>query len=149
MDLNITERGNNAFHSETGSAVLFTELEKGKYLQAAYTPMNYPAWNVNTAMFMEDELRNHIMYNLDGWYVDKCQLDINIVDGMVLGADFIVEDIIEHVIKKAEDYDFNPAKTTGALFDAVTDSAAALEYTLTNRMHQECYEELFEQLENT
>jgi hypothetical protein len=149
MILDITERGNNAFSNEEGSAVLFAEIgPKGKYLQTAYNPMNYPSWDVSTIFLYNDELINHIMYNLDGWHVDKCQLDINTSDGYVVGAEYVVDEVANHVMNKAYDGDYDPTQTEGALYDAIIDSAAVLDYKLTQRMHQECYEIVMESFEN-
>ena len=149
MNIEFTERGNNAFRSEEGSAVIFAEVgPKGKYVQAAFTPMNYPSWDVSTIFLYNDELINHIMYNLDGWHVDKCQLDINTSDGCVVGAEYVVDEVANHVMKKAYDGDYDPTQTEGALYDAIIDSAAALDYILTQRMHQECYETVMDSFEN-
>lgn len=145
MNIDITERGNNAFSSEEGNVVLFAEIgPKGKYLQIAHTPMNYPSWDVSTIFLYNDDLQNHIMYNLDGWHVDKCQLDINTSDDCVVGAEGVVDDVANHVMNSARDGDYDPTQTEGALYDAVIDSAAALDYYLTQRMHQECYEIVME-----
>ena len=146
MDLNITERGNNAFSNEEGSAVLFAEIgPDGKYLQTAYNPMNYPSWDVNTIVLQKDELLNHIMYNLDGWHIDKCQFTkINSVDGYVVGAEVVIDEVANHVMKEALDGDYDPTQSSGALDDAIIDSADVLKYKLTHRMHFDCYTTVME-----
>jgi len=146
MNLDITERGNNAFSSEEGSVVLFAEIgQNGKYLQIAHTPMNYPAWDVSTTVLRDDELINHIMYNLDGWHIDKCQfVEINSVDGYVVGAEGVVDEVAEHIMKMADAGDYDPTRTEGALYDAIIDSAMILEYVLTPRMQKECIEIIME-----
>ncbi len=144
----ISERGNHAFRNDEGSAVLFAELEtKGKYLQTAFTPVNYPAWEVGEVFLYGEDLQDHISYNLSGWYVDKCQLDINVtIGGVVIGADDIAFEIADRIDQAATDNDCNPAETPGALEDAVDEAATALGYTLTKKLRQDCLQEAESQL---
>lgn len=84
LEEGINERGNLSFRNEEGSAVLFAYVDDGVWLQAAFTPVNYPAWEVSTFSAVDEDLIEHIHENLDGWYVDKCNLDgVNIYDGRV------------------------------------------------------------------
>ncbi len=151
MDLDLTERGNNAFRSEEGNTVLFAEIGPDcAYLQVAFNPMNYPAWDVSTVKLHDDDLINHIMYNLDGWHIDKCQfVEVNSVDGYVIGAVTVIDDIINDIMDRAVEHDYDPMKNVGTGIEDITDSAATLGYTLTQRMSQECYEELIERFDNS
>lgn len=149
IDIMETERGNNAFRNEEGSAVLFVKLEgTNKYLQTAFTPMNYPSWEVSTITIDSEDLTNHIARRLDGWYVDKCQLDINIDScGCVVGFDAIVDNITDHVINSAHAGSYDPTLTERVLDKAIVDSATTLEYNLTKAMHEECYNFILEGFE--
>jgi len=135
-----TERGNNAFYNEEGAAVLFMEMDNiGHFLQSSFTPQNYPKWNVSTVRLTEDELIDHITYNLEGWYVDKCNLDnVSIVNDCVSGIFAIGEEISNHVDKMADKYAFNPNDTESELKLAITDSAKMLKYYLTEQMLNTC-----------
>ena len=150
MDIAFTERGNNAFRSEEGSAVIFAEVgPKGKYVQAAFTPMNYPAWDVSIVYLYGEELLDHIARNLSGWMVDKCQLPVNIDDSCcVIGFDEVVDDVATHVMTIAYEGEFNPTATEGALEDAILDSARVMEYYMTKAMQKECYDLVMENFEN-
>ena len=150
MDICETERGNNAFSNSEGSAVIFIEQEiEGKYLQIGYTPMNYPSWDVSTIYLYNEELADHIAYNLGGWHVDKCQFPINIdCENLVIAADDVVDDVANHVMSIAYEGEFDPTQTQGALEDAIDDSARVMEYILTEKMRKECYDIIMENFEN-
>lgn len=142
-----TERGNNAFrNTETGSAVLFIHLESRKYLQASFTPMNYPSWEVSTIELEREDLENHIARVLADWHVDKCQLNINIDEwGDVVDYDLIVDCIVDHAINTAHAAGRNLTKTEAELDSAIVDSATACEYTITKDMHEECYRRILDE----
>jgi len=144
LDEGICERGNYAFHNEEGCAVLFARVDGRYWLQSAYSPMNYPSWEVSKFQGAEENLINHINENLGGWYIDKTQRDLNESDGFVIGADDVVDDVANHVMNKARNGDYDPTQTTGALYDAIMDSATVLSYLMTQRMLAECAEIILE-----
>jgi len=140
FNINITERGNNAFSNEENSVVLFCEIEKNTYLQTAHTPMNYPAWDVSIVRQQREELVNHITYRLDGWHVDKCNLEeLNIHNDHVIGIDTITDEICTQLHLLMDDHDVYP-KDNVMLISAIKDSAGQLGYTLTKRMVESCIE---------
>ncbi len=147
--INATERGNNAFSNSEGASVIFVGLTiKGHYLQSAYTPCNYPAFDVSTVYMYGEKLRDHIMYNLAGWYVHKCQLDVNIDDdGYVIDAENVIEEVAEHVVKMALKNDCDPTQTGDMLDDAIQDSANVLHYVVTLKMIEDCRPLVIEDME--
>lgn len=148
LEEGVCERGNYAFHNEEGSAVLFAQVDDRYWLQVAYTPMNYPAWEVSKFQGAEENLVNHINENLGGWTIDKTQCDLNESDGVVIGGMDVVQDVIEHVLKMAEKFDFDPTGTYDGLGDAIMDSASVLSYKLSKDMFNECYNEITEYYAN-
>ena len=76
-----TERGNVAL-TDGSSAVLWVMDSDTAIKEISYTPDNYPAWYVNTDCEIEvEELVKHINENLQGWFVQKANVEgINIDD---------------------------------------------------------------------
>jgi len=144
LEEGICERGNYAFHNQTGHAVLFARVDDKFWLQAAYSPGNYPAWDVSKFQGSEENLVNHINDNLGSWYIDKTQCDLNENDGVLVGAVEVVMDVVEHVMKMAEKYDFDPTQTPDGLCDVITDSASVLRYKLSRQMFNDCFNEITE-----
>jgi hypothetical protein len=146
LEEGICERGNYAFSNEEGSAVLFTQIGEDYWLQAAYTPMNYPSWDVSTFSGPEEDLVNHITYTLGGWHIDKTQCDLNESDGCVVPADDVVDDVANHVMQMAEKYgwEFDPT-TSIETHDMIKQSAQALSYLVTERMVSEIHVVILEE----
>lgn len=145
-----TERGNHAFGSGEGSEVLFIEEDqKGKFLEVSITPDNYPAWSVGTVHLYGEELHDHIMYKLGGWFVRKCNLESINIDSVscVVDAEITISEVAEHVVSLATDNDFNPTMTVGALVDAIDDSSTALDVYMTSKMRLDCAKVIIEGLE--
>lgn len=138
LEEGICERGNYAFSNEEGSAVLFARIGDDRWIQAAYSPMNYPSWDVSTFNGTEEDLVNHITYTLGGWHIDKTQCDLNENDGIVVDAEDVVDDVASHVITMAEKYgwEFDPT-TSIETHDAIKSSAEMLSLLVTERMISE------------
>lgn len=161
MDINESERGNSAFSNEEGHAVIFIELDepvhqpdpnstKFKFLQSAYSPMNYPVWDVSTIEITKEKLRDHIAYNLGGWHVDKNNLNVNATDdSYVLDATDIIEDVVDHAINQAHAGDYDPTATQGMVSSGIWDSAVALSYTLSDKLHAEAVEVFEDEFDNS
>lgn len=130
MDLKINERGNNAFHNDNGCAILIAQLGDQEYLQASYTPTNYPTWHIETIIITETKLTNHIMYNLCGWKVDKCQLNINIDDNEVADIDYIKDKIMEYVIEHHSKYE--------NIRRSINTAAVELNFIVTDKIVGDC-----------
>ncbi len=155
MNIDETERGNSAYSNEEGSAVIFIELDDAvcqpspdvsnfKFLQSAFTPQNYPMWDISTIELTKEKLRDHIAYKLGGWHSDKNTIGVNVTDdSYVIDAIDIVESVVDHAINQAHSNDYNPLRTQGMVSSGIRDSAAALNYELTDRLHTDCCE-LFE-----
>jgi len=145
LEEGVCERGNYAFSNDEGSAVLFAQVDDKYWLQAAYSPMNYPSWEVSKFQGAKENLVNHIHENLGGWHVDKTQCDLNVSnDGYVISADDVVDDVANHVINTARDGGYDPTQTTGALYDAIVDSSNVLQYVMSKYMIDECAEIILE-----
>lgn len=76
-----TERGNVAL-TDGPSAVLWVMDGDTAIKEVSYTPDNYPAWYINTdCAISSEELVKHINKNLQGWFVQKANVEgINIAD---------------------------------------------------------------------
>ena len=75
-----TERGNVAL-TDGSSAVLWVMDGDTAIKEISYTPDNYPAWYVNDCEIAVEELVKHINENLQGWFVQKANVEgINIDD---------------------------------------------------------------------
>jgi hypothetical protein len=138
LEEGICERGNYAFSNEEGSAVLFTQIGEDYWLQAAYTPMNYPSWDVSSFYLVEEDLVNHITYTLGGWHIDKTQCDLNDSDGCIVPAEDVVDDVANHVMNMAAKYGWGFDPTTSLeTHDVIKQSAEMLSYLMTERMISE------------
>ena len=148
--MNITERGNIAFNNpDTNSAILIapTGNKDGEYIVSTFNGNNYPKWNVYTQFFYGEELQDFIQYELEGWFMDKCNgVDVNLSTGCdamtyVMDTDEIKQDILTQVIKHAEDNDYTVNDDT--IGDAILAAAEKLEFFITKRMYDECYDEIY------
>jgi len=144
LEAGIYERGNYAFRNENGSAVLFAKVDEDYWLQAAFTPMNYPAWNISMFYGTEEEMIGYIHENLGGWIIDKTQCDLNEEDGRLLYAYDIVENIVKDVCHHIDCHNCKLATNDKAIDDAISTSAMKLRYLISRDMRQEIYEEIFE-----
>jgi hypothetical protein len=144
LEEGINERGNYAFSNFDGRSVLFAKIDNDHWLQAAYSPENYPSWDVSSFYSTEEGLVDHITYTLGGWWINKTQCDLNTSDGCVVDAEDVVEDVAEHVMKTADKYGWN-YKHPDLLQVAIQNSANMLSYLVTKKMIQEIEDKLLEE----
>lgn len=136
FDFDITERGNNAFATESGNLIFFAKGNDGDYLEISYTPENYPAWNIGTVSLTDKQLTEHINNRLDGWMVRKCQLDgVNISrSNEVIGTCTIADEVVDSL---TNGYIANVTSDRDELLLVVKTELKELGYGLTDGIIQE------------
>jgi hypothetical protein len=73
-DLNLTERGGTMLTSEE-NIIAWLPIQDDVRLEVSYNPSNYPCLNVMTVTLTDQQLVDHINNNLEGWYIQKNNLD--------------------------------------------------------------------------
>jgi len=74
VDFLQSEKGNTLLTGDDGKLVAWVELSKDYYLEVEYTPDNSPSFYVSVRRSTPENLRQHVVENLEGWHVDRWNL---------------------------------------------------------------------------
>ena len=75
-DWHACERGNTMLATGEGNFVAWLDMDdEGHRLEVSYAPDNYPALNVAVVNLSDEELADHINEKLQGWIVQKCNIE--------------------------------------------------------------------------
>jgi len=147
---NITEVGNIALsYPKTDSHILINADDKaGEYSIFSFNGKQYPRWNVYTQFFYGEELDDYIMDNFSEWHVNEMNnVDVNVSTTpqftYIMDRIDIANEIVQFVIKKAYDNDYNPVETEGMIEDCIDQSAEHKKYFMTERLRNQCLAELY------
>lgn len=84
-----SERGNNAFiRDDLEEIQFFSKVDDEHYFKFSFNANNYPQFDCGIVKLTDDQLREHIKTELDGWASIKCQLsDIKMI-GNYISSDY-------------------------------------------------------------
>ncbi len=87
--IGLSELGNNAFvRDDLEEIQFFSKVDDEHYFKFTYNCNNYPQFYTGIVKLTDDQLREHIKTELEGWASIKCQLsDIKMI-GNYISSDF-------------------------------------------------------------
>lgn len=84
-----SEKGNNAFvRDDLGEIQFFSKVDDEHYFKFSFNSSNSPQFDCGIVKLTDDQLREHIKIELDGWACIKCQLDDIKMIGNYISTDY-------------------------------------------------------------